>query len=169
MVIRGKTYEGCMDAEVHFGTALEQADTLEHRGHDRLWVFHDSDGNPLAFRKDTNESSSLLLEPFSDGSVTIPPGTIAAISTGHTKQTGGYSGQGFDLATHLVEGELRIAPVRLSAWTYPEEEDRSDFAVEWSVDVNQDRARLVVDNTLEDFVDAAEQIMEVCGVRQMVS
>lgn len=170
-------FDACPKAEPTFDAARRQVQRTaagrDSKIHGRVSVYHDAHGKPVAFRKEHDESSALLLSPVEITDTTIiPRGTIVRLERGASdpeRQTGSYRpfrSDSYSYATFALRANFVLEPLRLSAWAYSDEADRALYAVEPvhnQLLYDSDRSRLVRRTTLEDFHEAAEQVMQICG------
>jgi hypothetical protein len=155
----------CQAAEDRFLETLDQVRGLRFASRalqPEIRVYHDANNKPLALQKQLTEQSALTLQPTETKGVILPPGTIIAIQGG--KQTGQVVEDDYLLRTFEVSPGFGINPRRISAWAYDAPLDRSVFGVGGWCKVAAERGNQVAQVGLEDYVIAAQDIMERCGI-----
>lgn len=170
-VIGGERRDPCKDAETYFVECLSQINGQSEGRQTRISVYHTPEGTPLAIRKSYEQSTALTLQPAE----LIPAGTIASISYNKRAKTTGKTTLSRDyycsLATYQVDGELELAPLRISPWAYDDPIDRALFAVtdngQGKPHYSERRAELITGHNLDDFRQAADQVMQLCGVKSV--
>lgn len=166
------TFVGCHQAEPYFNNCLIQLTTGRYKEQARLSVYHDADGTPLLFRKTHEVSSALSLKPIALEGTVVPAATLVAVDNDMPAAMTGlaYQDNGAVLETYLVDGPVSIAPNRSSPWVYDDPLDRSLYALKYRGPHEDDlryvkgRGQIVEGRSLDDFIQASEQLMEMCGV-----
>ena len=170
--VGGANADTCTKAERYFRGARRQIRGAPFGDHRQISTYINSDGQPLLLRKFYKESTSLTLEDMHWQGVTIPHGAI--VDTGlHDMSTviGSFERQGVVYKTYLTD-EPEIYPDRMSPWGYDEPIDRAIFGVNGNEaaiyaenpSFNSQRASLAAELTIQDFRDAAHQVMALCDV-----
>jgi hypothetical protein len=174
----GEDLRSCSQAEDFFVLAVKQIGSNGRADdHDRISVYHNADGTPIALRKTKIESTALLLEPaVSPQLVPIPAGTVvhvgpnaSYVKTGEFDYLDRRNRPKTRYQTFEVGGEdtgLEVAPLRLSPWAYEDPLDRAVFAISRyntgaEVQYDSDRAKLAQGFSIDDFRLAARSVMDI--------
>lgn len=162
----------CPDSEEYFVNALTQIDSNTYFGQPRLSVYHDKDGEPVALRKSTQESSALLLRDASMGRLLIPRGTFVGICkdsqatlTGQKAVSDGNDA--WELESYGIENGFTIAPGRLSPWAHKSPSDRAIFGITRYSNVtifDSDRSKQCVKHDLKSFKKVSKKILQQIGI-----
>lgn len=167
--------EACIAAELYFTDALQQVGERRYISQSRVTMYHDQNGAPVLLRKSEDVSSALTLCGIEISGVPIVPGTIVGVDKRASKEKTGslqFEYQGFEIATHLLQPDLLVNPIRISPWAYPNPLDRALFAMSsygaQSAKVDRDRQERVVPYSLEDFHRCAHVISELCSVASSI-
>jgi hypothetical protein len=174
--LAGRSVGACSDAEGYYHDCLSQINTGRYRWQQKVSVYHDRQGRPLALRKGSASSSAITLVPLSLSGIAVPPGTIGAIGPDmHNLPTGTAQQRQHSAiyGTYMIdEGGLGMHPERLSPWAYDDPLDRAVFALDYTGEDEKlasyirEHGRIVEGRTLDDFQEAAHKVMAMCGVRQ---
>lgn len=166
----------CSYMEFAFFNAYEQASgrsVHELAQQPVISVYHDESGRPLILQKSKDEANGLLLEPADASGVRIPAGT--SVGLGIAMKVPGYitgnmvQPDGTKLFTYMVPEGLRLMPRRATPWIHADPADRALFAVNnyYQEGPRMDHASRIEHTTslsLEDFREAAANVMSLCGV-----
>jgi hypothetical protein len=168
--LAGKDVAMCWDAEEYFNDCLTQINTGRYRLQTRISVYHDRQGTPLALRKHEATSSAITLVPVSIEGILVPPGSITGVGAHMNKVMTGVvqRDDAPTYATYLVNNPFAIRPQRLSPWAYDDPLDRSLYALEdgpknGDPEYKRARGRFIEGRTLDDFRQAADKVMSMCG------
>lgn len=159
----------CKGAEAYFIDTVNQIKSGEYAGQDRVSVYHDESGRPLALRKSHEASTALTLVPIQLGAAVIPAGIIADVGhDANTKSTGMVNYDDYMLETFDVGKVISIAPLRVSPWAYANAPDRTLFGVSGmpaTLTYDGVRGEQAAGGQLANFEQAAQTIMTLCGTQ----
>lgn len=164
----------CSQAERHFQSALNQLETGSPEGHSKVSIYHDDHGEPLLLRKKIAESTALTLVPLALDNMVVPPGAIVSVDNRANRRQSGQVDHGrFSVHSYQAGPDLRVNPLRLSAWAYDDPLDRGLFAVngwafaqspeESELYYSASKAKMLERTALQDFVVAAEIALQQCA------
>lgn len=171
----------CIQTEARFVGALKQINTRSYQLQNRVSVTVDETGTPVLFRKGNAESTALTLCNLEVGECVFPPGTIVDIRDNnennptHTRRNK-LNGHRERLDVHALPDEFTAAPVRLSPWAFDDPLDRAIFGMSGGIDrqgsdlqiprsssFEASRAEIAQAYSIDDFRDAANQVLLLCG------
>lgn len=161
------TKGSCSMAEGYFRDALTQIRTGRRRGHKIISAYHNEGGEPIALRKNTDESSAITLRRLKLGPLILPPGTIVGVGNKSAEITGSLKRGSYVLNTFLAGRQFQVTPRRLSPWAFNNPADRALFGLYDNISsptYNETRGRIASEIEIDDFREAAHKVMELCGV-----
>lgn len=177
ITVRNSGMEGsyCPEAEPFFYASWIQTLSGHRRGHGKVSVYHSADGEPILFRKNSEASTALTLQPMAMEGMPIASGTIVSPayimnSTMTGEKVFGRTADRYRLQTYELPQDIVLGLGRLSAWAFDDAETRMLFAADCygdEFDADPRRARLLAETTLDDFRLASRHIMNLCGVAQL--
>jgi hypothetical protein len=164
----------CSHAEGYFYDTAQQIETGRGARQTRVSVYHDSKGQPLVMRKKFESSTGLTLIPLAGSGLVLPAGMIVGLEpTTKYEVTGRLDSDKVQYVTYGVEDdELKVSPLRCSAWVQEDPDKRRLFALEGAVyadpklgavGYDQKKANMLANNDITRFQEAAAQVMQFCG------
>lgn len=157
--------EDCAKAEIFFVDAAARVIGGEAESQRRLAVFHDNDGRPLAFEKDTDAETAILLRQSRIGKMVVPIGSIVVVGENMRNEISGKvrTSYGATVTTYGVADTFEISPQRLSAWTYENPLDVGMFALRGyginNAELLTDRYDRLRSRNIDSFTTAANQVV----------
>jgi hypothetical protein len=159
----------CPDAEEYFVQTAKQIETGEFMEQDKIVIYTDVNKRPIGVGKSFEHPSVLLTEPMKVGGVYIPRGVIAYFDPETTIDVTGWVGrEDFEIATVEVGSDLRVMPIRYSAWSYDVPMDQAMYGVcrdsatgEARIDFH--KIGLLQANGIDKFKQTASLAIELCA------
>lgn len=164
----------CSEAEPWFADAIEQVRDPKQAFHDWISVYHtasEESPTPLLLSKSDEEASAITLVPIQIGKITLPAGTIVGVDESYQRSEAKSDATGV-FSSYTVDSDtpLFIEPGRISPWAYSNIHDRELFGVASRAGIVSgywaDRTRICAEYCLDDFRQAADTVMQFCGVTQ---
>jgi len=165
-IASGPELTACSDAEKYFVDTLRQIETGRSRRQTIVSVYHNDDGQAVALRKRSDESSALTLVDLTANDAIIPAGTIVGVYAHNAPLTAAVSPTRSQTYSAYNAGKsMAIAPIRLSPWAHTDELDQAAFGVyNFGDSYDYRRGNMIRSVTIDDFRQAAGQVLAMCGV-----